>query len=55
MRKELLERELAKLGVRKRGASGAHTQHGGSAQQQQQPQDSAHPEAGSGSEGKPSE
>lgn len=42
VRKELLERELKKLGFRK---SGSH--EGGSAQQQQQPQgSSSHPSAG---------
>jgi hypothetical protein len=39
VRKDLLERELKKLGVRRAGK-------GGSAQQQQQPQDGLHPLAG---------
>ena len=41
VRKELLERELKKLGFRK---AGSH--EGGGAQQQQQPQGSTHPSAG---------
>ena len=55
IRKELLERELAKLGFRKRGTPGGAAHPGGTAQQQQQPQGSAHPEAASGSEDRPSE
>ncbi|HEY0822740.1 MAG TPA: hypothetical protein VGD76_03055 [Ramlibacter sp.] len=46
IRKELLERELRKLGFRRTGSqSGSHD--GGSAQQQQQPQggSSSHPSA----------
>lgn len=47
VRKELLERELKKLGFRKHGSH-----EGGSAQQQQHPQpqggSSAHPHAGDG-------
>lgn len=47
LRRELLERELAKLGFRKAG-------QGGSAQQQQQPQPmaaSSHPRAGNPEDG----
>lgn len=54
VRKELLERELNKLGFRK-GTPGGGTHAAGSAQQQQQPQPSGegeHPQAdGSGSHG----
>lgn len=49
VRKELLERELKKLGFRKAGQAGiAH--EGGTAQQQQQQQQpqSEHPQAGDG-------
>jgi hypothetical protein len=48
IRKELLERELNKLGFRRAGTSAAGTvhHHGGTAQQQQQPQGaSSHPQA----------
>lgn len=47
IRKELLERELRKLGFRKLDS------HGGNAQQQQQPQGegSSHPQAGGASPG----
>jgi hypothetical protein len=45
VRKELLERELKKLGFRKAGVPGAGHE-GGTAQQQQQPQgSSSHPQA----------
>jgi hypothetical protein len=44
VRRELLERELNKLGFRKAGqGGGAHP--GGSVQQQQQPQGDEHPQA----------
>ena len=42
VRKDLLERELKKLGFRKSGADGGASSHG-AAQQQQQPQ--GHPQA----------
>jgi hypothetical protein len=42
VRKELLERELSKLGIRKRGSEGSSSH--GTAQQQQQPQNE-HPQA----------
>lgn len=47
VRKELLERELRKLGFRKAGAASGGSHDGGSAQQQQQPQggSSSHPNA----------
>jgi hypothetical protein len=44
LRRELLERELAKLGFRKAG-------QGGSVQQQQQPQAASHPRAGNDENG----
>lgn len=50
VRKELLERELHKLGFRKAG-QGAASHPGGSSQQQQQPQPSSHPSAGGGDTG----
>jgi hypothetical protein len=48
IRKELLERELRKLGFRKAGSQPGGSHDGGSAQQQQQPQSgsSSHPSAG---------
>jgi hypothetical protein len=53
VRKELLERELKKLGFRKPGSGGS--MHASSAQQQQQPQGSSHPQAGSDPQGEHSE
>jgi hypothetical protein len=50
VRKELLERELNKLGLRRAGASVSGAMHQGTAQQQQQPQGSSHPQA-DGAEG----
>ena len=48
VRKELLERELRKLGFRKAGSSASGAHQGGSAQQQQQPQGgNSHPSADS--------
>ncbi|WP_299785579.1 hypothetical protein [Ramlibacter sp.] len=50
VRKEMLERELSKLGFHKAGqASPSH--EGGSAQQQQQPQGGSHPQADAGQGG----
>ena len=46
VRRELLERELKKLGFRKAGAE-ASSHPSGSTQQQQQPQSSSHPQADS--------
>lgn len=46
IRRELLERELRKLGFRKAGAE-ASAHPSGSVQQQQQPQPSSHPGADS--------
>lgn len=46
VRKELLERELKKLGFRKAGSQAGGAHDGGSAQQQQQPQGGGnHPSA----------
>jgi hypothetical protein len=45
VRKELLERELRKLGYRKADSGGSS--HASSTQQQQQPQSSSHPQADS--------
>ena len=45
VRRELLERELRKLGFRKAGTQGAGAHDGAVAQQQQQPQGSTHPKA----------
>jgi hypothetical protein len=50
VRKELLERELSKLGFRKRGGSAAAGHDGAVAQQQQQPQGGGHPQADTGSD-----
>lgn len=47
VRKELLERELRKLGFRKAGP-GASAHPSGTSQQQQQPQPGSHPSAGGG-------
>jgi hypothetical protein len=47
VRKEMLERELNKLGFHKAG-QGASTHEGGSSQQQQQPQGREHPKADDG-------
>jgi hypothetical protein len=45
VRRELLERELKKLGFRKAGAQGTGAREPGVAQQQQQPQGNTHPKA----------
>lgn len=47
VRKDLLERELSRLGFRKSGLASRAPHEGGSAQQQQQPQGSgsSHPQA----------
>lgn len=45
VRKELLERELNKLGFRRRGASASAANDGSVGQQQQQPQGSSHAQA----------
>jgi hypothetical protein len=53
VRKELLERELKKLGFRRAGAmAGGSVHHGGTVQQQQQPQGgSSHPQADGNEQG----
>lgn len=45
IRRELLERELKKLGFRKAGSQGAGAPDKAVSQQQQQPQGSTHPKA----------
>ena len=45
VRRELLERELNKLGFRKAGQPAGGVHAGGTVQQQQQPQGGGHPQA----------
>lgn len=51
VRKELLERELSKLGFRKATAQGAGSSHDSGASQQQADSGSSHPQADGGDSG----